>query len=302
MKIKMFVLFTLSVFLNGSSWAGQRKLVINNPSEKEVFVAQSIDTGDEIITEGYWHVFPMEKTDFDVPGEGLLSVRLNFEHESSSMVPSGIIRCGSPIEKFKSIVKKGAEPKVILYVGEGNLEGYASRKEGKSCQEVGGEMLLGFHETMSCDVNDPNLACPPFSIPYTPPTQSMYVDACNQTNLDAVYFSVKFFENQEWRSQGWWEVQKGNCRTVGPFPSDKSVYVLAMNSSWDPTPREWRPSGATVSGCTNPEEGFFYAERADGTCEAREFTPEDALAPEKALFGKLTDPGFVGTARFDIGP
>lgn len=54
--------------------------------------------------------------------------------------------------------------------------------------------------------------CFPFSIVDTHPAQSMYVDACNHTEFSGVYLAVRFFEENEWRSAGWYEVKKNQCK------------------------------------------------------------------------------------------
>lgn len=304
MKTFLLALLTLTFFpFNNPSQAVERTLRIDNPSERAVYIARSIETQDEIITEGFWNVLPVEKIDFPVPNDGTLAVRVNFENDLEATNLPGSERCGSLTEKFKSIVKKSAEPHVIFFSGEGNLEGgYANKKEGKDCKEAGGEILKGFHEAVACDPSTAGVLCLPFTITNSHPTPSMYVGACNETGLEDVYLAVRFFENNEWKSAGWWEVQKDKCRKVGPFPTDKSVYVLAMNSSSAASPREWTPENEIIRGCINPETGFIYAEKADGSCEARETLPADAPPFEKAQFGKLVDPGFHGIAEFNILP
>lgn len=265
-------------------------------------MTRSIETEDEIITEGYWQVLPVEKMSFSVPERGTLSVRLNFDEDGNPVPAPGLTgseHCGSPTEKFKSIYKKNGEPKFILLTGDGTIEGYAQRKEGKSCEEVGGETLKGFHETIACDSGAPGDLCLPFVISSNEQPASMYVGACNDA-LSDVYLAVRYFEKNEWRTEGWWGIQQNKCRKVGPFPTDKAVYVVAMNSLDDTILREWTPAGDIVSGCVNMESGFTYAEKADGSCEARQTIPDTSPAPQKAIFGKLVDAGFHGLANFDI--
>lgn len=303
MKNNILMLLGVLSLWNFSSRAADKKLIIDNPAERGVYIARSTETADEIITEGYWHVLQKEKDSFDMPSEGKLTVRLNFDNDREPINPPGVERCGSPTDKFMSIVKKVGEPKVTLYMGEGSLEGYATKKEGKDCKEVGGEMLKGFHETVLCEPGLSGIVCLPFTIVDTLSSHSMYVGACNETELASVYVAVKFFEANEWRSQGWWEVKKDTCRKVGPFPSDKPVYAVAMNGSSEPVQREWVPKdSSTIAGCINPTEGFVYAEGPSGSCEARETIPASAPAPEKANFGKLAEAGFHGVAVFNILP
>lgn len=302
MKNKLLIFASVLSFCNLFAQAEQRRLVIDNPAERGVFMARSIETEETIITEGYWKVLPIEKDSFTIPAEGQIATRVNFDGEREPINPNSIARCGSLTEKFKSIVKKTGEPRITLFMGEGNLDGYSTKKEGKDCKAVGGDELFGFHEAVLCDPNIPGTLCLPFAIVDNQSSLSMYVGACNLTSLEGVYVAVKFFENNEWRSQGWWEVERNNCRKVGPFPTDKPVYVLAMNSSEEPTLREWTPPSEKVRGCINPETGFLYAEKSDGACEAREAIPETAAAPEKTSFGKLVDAGYHGVAVFNILP
>jgi len=308
MKINLFVFLGLFVFSNFSSFAEDRTLVIENSSERGVYLARSIETEEEIITEGYWHVLPQEENVLGVPFEGRLSARINFEEDRGPFVPSeelvSLKRCGSPWDRFKAIEKKNGDPKVILFTGSGEIEGYAEKKEGASCEEAGGEILSGFYETVPCAANlTGSEMCLPFLIASTEPTPTMYVGVCNETETPAVYLSVRFFEENEWRTQGWWEVVSNKCRKVGPFPTNQPVYVLAMNSVDDPELRQWTPTGSTlVSSWVNPEAGFLYAEKPDGTCETRINMSDESPLPEKANFGKLVEAGFHGVATFNILP
>jgi len=308
MKINLLAFLGLLIFSNFSSFAEDRTLVIENSSERGVYLARSIETEEEIITEGYWHVLPQEENVLGVPLEGKLSARLNFDEDRNPFIPAeelvNLKRCGSPLDRFKSIVKKNGDPQVILFIGSGEMDGYAEKKEGATCEEAGGEILEGFYETIPCE---PDLTggemCLPFLITATETTPSMYVGFCNETLIPALYLSVRFFEKNEWRTQGWWEVVSNKCRKVGPFPTNQPVYVFATNSVDDPEPREWTPVGSPlVSSWVNPEVGFLYAEKPDGTCETRINMSDESPLPEKANFGKLVEAGFHGVATFNIRP
>jgi len=303
MSKKLFNLFLFLGALTGVSQADQRTIVIENPADRGVYMAYSIEKADEITTEGYWHALPKDENTIDVSGEGQLSLRLNFDDdESNPLNPPGSERCGSLTEKFKSIEKKTGTPKIIFYSGEGEIEGYATRKEGNDCAEVGGVLLKGFHDAVSCSSGISGEMCFPHTIIDSHPTQTMYVNACNNTEFSGVYVAVRFYENNEWQSAGWYEVQKNQCKKVGPFGSEKPTYAVATTSSYEANYQEWTPNGAKVSGCMNPKTGFTYAEKTDGTCEARETIPANAPAPEKITFGQLTEAGFRGVAEFNITP
>jgi hypothetical protein len=182
------------------------------------------------------------------------------------------------------------------------IEGYAEKKEGKDCQAAGGEMLKGFHDAIQCDASVAGSFCLPFAIVDTQVASTMYVGACNLTATNNVYIAVKFFENNEWRSQGWWGVETNKCRKVGPFPNGNPIYAVAMNSSEEPVLREWTPTGEKVKGCINSEVGFLYGENANGACEARESISDAAPAPSITIFGKLVEAGYTGVATFNILP
>ncbi|NBX82557.1 DUF4189 domain-containing protein [bacterium] len=124
------------------------------------------------------------------------------------------------------------------------------------------------------------------------------VKVCNDSQSSEAYIAVRFFENNEWRTQGWWEVKKNSCRQVGNFPSNQAIYVLATSNEIYPEWAEYTPSADKVLGCVNPDSRFDYAELNDGSCEARESIPEDAPAPQKIAFGKLVEAGYRGVAEF----
>jgi len=303
MSKKILNMFLFLAALNGGAQAAERTIVIENPTDRGVYMAYSVESADEIISEGYWHALPKDENTLTVTGDGQLSLRLNFDEDTSKPLNlPGTERCGSLTEKFKSIENKTGSPKVILYSGDGDLDGYATKKEGKDCAEAGGVLLTGFHEAVRCSSGVSGEMCFPFSIVDTHPAQSMYVDACNHTEFSGVYLAVRFFEENEWRSAGWYEVKKNQCKKVGPFPTEKAVYAVATTSSYEADYKEWTPDGEKISSCMNPKTGFTYAEKADGTCEAREAIPADAPTYEKITFGQLSEAGFRGVAEFNIHP
>lgn len=298
---QFFGIFALVCSLNLSAKALGRTIVIENPASRGVYLAYSVETADELFTEGYWHTLPDETDSLDVRSDGKLTLRLNFDSEvSNPLYLPGTKRCGSLTEKFKSIERKTGSPQVILYTGEGELEGYAVKKEGKDCAEAGGVLLEGFHEAVSCHTSVSGEVCFPYSIVDNSPSDSMYVNACNKSKFSSLYFSMRFFENNEWRSEGWYEVKKDKCRKVGPFPSTKPVYAVATTSGYEANYQEWTPEGTKVDACINPSVGFLYAEMADGTCEARDIMPTDAPAAEKTTYGQLVGSGFRGVADFNV--
>jgi hypothetical protein len=119
-----------------------------------------------------------------------------------------------------------------------------------------------------------------------------YVGACNETANPELMVAIRFFENNEWRTQGWWKIKSQTCQKLGPFPSEKAIYGFATTSSTDPEASEWRPTWSNELACINPETTFDYAEKADGSCEAREAI--------KIPMGKLSDSGFRGLVNFDM--
>ena len=163
-------------------------------------------------------------------------------------------------------------------------------------------LLEGFHEAMPCHSSVPGEMCYPFSIIDANPVDMMYVNACNRSEFSALYFAMRFYENREWRSEGWYEVEKNQCRKVGPFPSTQAVYAVATTSGYEANYREWTPEGSKVNACINPSVGFLYAEKADGTCETRDVLPSDAPAAEKITYGQLVGAGFRGVAEFIVWP
>ncbi|NBT59586.1 DUF1036 domain-containing protein, partial [bacterium] len=234
MKNYLLSLFLFFGALDISALAAERTIVIENPTERGVYMAYSVETAEEVISEGYWHALPKEENTLNVKSDGKLSLRLNFDEAVDKPLNSpGLERCGSLTEKFKSIVKKSGTPKVVLYSGEGDVEGYAIRKEGKDCAEAGGVLLGAFHEAIPCGSGVAGEMCFPFTIKDSQPIQSMYIDVCNNSDFSGLYLAVRFFENNEWQSQGWWEVYQNECRKVGPFPSDQAVYAVATTSGYE---------------------------------------------------------------------
>lgn len=298
----MKVYFCLFFLAGLSVFAAERKLIIENPVERGVFIARSIETGTEIITEGYWNVLPHQKGEFEIPAEGKLSVRINYYRESDTTTPAGIKRCGSDTERFKSIEKKQGEPKVTFFTGEGNLEGYATKKEGKDCLEAGGVLLDGFQETVACSSGMQGELCLPAALSDERKSPEAYVGVCNDTDIPELYVAIRFFEKNEFRTQGWWKIPNNKCTKLGPFPTEKGIFAFATTSSADPDASEWRPTWANEMACINPETAFDYAELPDGSCEAREAIPANAPAPIKMLLGKLAGNGFRGLVTFDLKP
>lgn len=293
----------LGLSMPGTTRASERVVVIENPADRAVYSAYSVETADEVITEGFWQALPKEEMGFDVPQEGKLSLRVNFESEIRNPLNlPGSEKCGSLTEKFKSIVKKSGTPEVIFYSGEGDVEGFATKKAGKTCEEAGGVLLKGFHEAVPCRSGVPGEMCFPFSIIDTNPSSFIYVNACNRTQFSSLYVVLRFFEENEWRSEGWFNVDKNQCRKLGPYPTDKALYAVATTSSYEANYREWTPEGTKVMGCMNPSVGFLYAEKADGTCEARDTLPEDAPASEKIEFAELVAAGVRGIVEFNLVP
>ncbi|NBX77338.1 MAG: DUF1036 domain-containing protein [Proteobacteria bacterium] len=296
MKRHFYLLFLVGL----SAIAAERKLVIDNPADRGVFIARSVETNDAIITDGYWNVMPQQKGEFQVPEEGKVAARLNFYRETRTVTPSGTKRCGSELEKFKSIEKKQGEPRITLFMGEGEIDGYATKKEGNDCAAVGGVLLDGFQETVACSSGAAGEMCLPTALTDNRPTPEAYVGACNETSIPELFVAIRFFENNEWRTQGWWKIKSQTCQKLGPFPSGKALYGFATTSSNDPDAFEWRSGWGPEMACINPESAFDYAEKADGKCEAREAIPADAPAPIKTMVGKLSEGGFRGLVNFNL--
>ena len=119
-----------------------------------------------------------------------------------------------------------------------------------------------------------------------------YVGACNETANPELLVAIRFFENNEWRTQGWWKIKSQTCQKLGPFSSEKAFYGFATTSGTDPDASEWRPTWSKELACINPEADFDYAEKADGSCDAREAI--------KVPMGKLSEAGFHGLVNFDM--
>ncbi|MFM8269595.1 MAG: DUF4189 domain-containing protein [Pseudomonadota bacterium] len=298
MKRHFFLFFLLGL----TAFASERKIIIDNTADRGVYLTRSFETEDEIVTEGYWNVMPHQKGEFEVSQEGKISVRLNYYQESATATAIGVKRCGSETERFKSIEKKQGEPKVTLFVGQGDLDSYATKKEGKDCAEAGGSLLDGFVETIACVAGAAGEMCLPTVLNDVRPAPETYVGVCNDTDFPELYVAIRFFERNEFRTQGWWKVPRNKCSKLGPFPSEKGIYAFATTSSTDPDASEWRPTWSNELACINPETAFDYAERSDGTCEAREVIPADAPAPVKIMMGKLAGSGFRGLVTFDLKP
>lgn len=125
---------------------------------------------------------------------------------------------------------------------------------------------------------------------------------CNDTDIANLYVAIRFYQSNEFRTQGWWKVASHKCLKLGPFPSEKGIYGFATTDSLDPDASEWRPTWDNALACMNPETAFDYAETPNGLCEARESIPADAPSPIKIPVGKLASDGFRGLVTFDLKP
>lgn len=130
-------MFLFLAALNGGAQAAERTIVIENPTDRGVYMAYSVESADEIISEGYWYALPKDENTLTVTGDGQISLRLNFDEDTSKPLNlPGTERCGSLTEKFKSIENKTGSPKVILYSGDGDLDGYATKRKGRTVQKL----------------------------------------------------------------------------------------------------------------------------------------------------------------------
>lgn len=297
--MKPFKSFLLILSMSSALFGAERKIVFENTLERGLDILKSVQTEDSVITQGYWNVLPHKKTDILVQEEGTVFVSLIPYDESEPLKKTGINRCGSETERFKSVVKTSGEPLVTLYTGFGNIDGYEKKAEGKDCTEAGGVLLDGFEELVPCSSGAAGELCLKAPLSENRPDPEAYLSICNLTDFDATYTAVRYFKDNEWHTQGWWKATKGNCLTAGPFPTLKPIFVMATNGTGDAHANEWGTAWNSTLGCINSTYAFDYAESSNGTCVKKQEMPNDAPEAQKFHFTQLVEAGFRGTALFD---
>jgi uncharacterized membrane protein len=127
------------------------------------------------------------------------------------------------------------------------------------------------------------------SIP--PDMQTFEFMACNQS-IDTVLISVSYFEGKTETTQGWWNVQKGDCLDLGIFPLDHKafgIYADVRGGLASPEAKVW---GGPDKYCINLGAAFTLrnaARKGNGLCPEAYSTRGFILVTPETLFPKDTE-------------
>lgn len=95
------------------------------------------------------------------------------------------------------------------------------------------------------------------------------LEFCNQSNT-TVHLALGYHENEEWISQGWWQIEPGRCAT--PITGDlKQRYYYYFADATDPD-YSFDDDDTNYEFCVEADPFTIHG---DETCEARGYFTED---------------------------
>ena len=83
-------------------------------------------------------------------------------------------------------------------------------------------------------------------------------EICNKSSDGKIYVAYSLFEEGEWVTRGWRNIEMGDCSVIQSEYTNRYAYYYAENESG----RDW---GGDINFCVHPTKKFEY-EGSMGTC------------------------------------